>query len=580
MLAALVYGAACDPTEVIADLAGVDTSAPLSDTALDTAPAPHDTTASVACSRDEDCAAVAGCCYTGACSSGVCVARPKLDCCSVEGPCAVSSPLHTATCEQPCAASGCVKSLRLGDARCDEVLWRLALDDEGLAALSTMDARSDDRVGWHLSPRRPFGGAPSLHAGDALCPTYHAGPLDASCAPVAPEADTDAISLSLLTPTVTLPADVPALATLWVWLEVEPAPADGASGYDGVELSAVDSGGVVRRLWSSRQTPAPSGVWTPLLIDLSPLAGLDVGLRLAFDTVDGRANDFEGFYLGALAITTVCADRRGCPEPTPCALGRLVDVAGVRDRLCVVAPNDPARACAPCDAASDCETTDPCDVARCDAGACTVARTLTAECCTPRARWPGPPSFEEPLDDSWTITSDPEDGGAWARTTVDARTGGWALRFGDPDGPRLSPEGLRASGEIWSPSLTVPADAPALSFALRLSTEWDGAPDGDNPAGVDLLEALVAVDLPAGVSLPPAVVWDSRAIGGTTDGAWIDVTVPLDAFLGQRVRIGWRFDTVDGASNGGAGAFIDDASVFRRCPAPDPPPAPRTGRPL
>ncbi len=120
---------------------------------------------------------------------------------------------------------------------------------------------------------------------------------------------------------------------------------------------------------------------------------------------------------------------------------------------------------------------------------------------------------------------------------------------------------------MWAPAIVVPQEAPRWVFWLWLATEWDLAPGGDNPAGLDRLEAHVRVDAVPGPAQVAARVWDSDAIGGTTGGAWARVEVPLDAWAGRPVRLGWRFTTGDAENNAFEGAFIDDASVFRSCPA-------------
>jgi len=524
-----------------------------------------DVGAPVACTGDGDCAHVQGCCYTGACVSGTCIARALVDCCSVAGPCAVSSPLHAATCADTCVAGGCERTLRLPEEDCETTtLWSLDLDDP-LSQATVSDLTPDDRVTWHPTTARGLNGGPSVHAGDVVCPTYYSGPLNAACEPVDPSADADAVRLNLDTTSVTLPADRPAVAELWLWLDLEPSSGRPASAvYDGVEIGIVDEGGAIWPRWSSRQTPPPPRTWTPVVVDLTELAGHTVHLRVAFDTVDGRDNHHEGVYLGALRVITPCAADRACPTATACAVGTPTMISPSADALCVTHAPSPGQACTACDDAESCPVDDACDVASCDAGRCSVTRTLTAECCDPAHAFPAPASFEADLGATWAIEG--EDAGLWHRSNRRARSGVASLRFGVPGTAETAPPGESASGEVWTPTLTVPPDAPRWSFWVWLSTEFDAAPDASNPAGLDLLEALVSVDTGTDVPLPPAVVWDSRAIGGTSAGEWLPATVDLSAFAGRAIRLGWRFTTGDAEANDREGAFIDDAAAYRQCP--------------
>jgi len=510
----------------------------------------------VTCETDVDCAPYAGCCVDPRCRDGVCLPNYVPACCTLEGPCAAMSLFHAGTCEETCVAGGCRETWSPPPGSCAEVLSALSLDAAGLATATIMDNDLDDRVTWVPDASRPFAGRPSLRAGDVACPTYYDGPLGADCRPLDPSVDAGAVRLALIGQRVLLPADRPAVAEVWVWLDLGPGHVDGLV----VEVQPESMASVVA--WDSRVVRPPVGTWVPLLVDLAPYAGRGVRVALIFDTLDGRDNDHPGVHVGAITIRTLCEGDRACPSPTPCALGREVPMLPLDDRACVVAPPDPGPTCTPCVTEATCPIFDTCDVATCEGGACRVRHEVDAACCTPDARWPGDGSFESALEPEWQ--ADP----GWAVSQIRSLEGEGALHFGTPDGAALAPAGERAAGTIWSPAFELPRDAPVLSFGLFLATEWDGAPSRANPAGLVLRWGVVRAHpaFPAPADPAAAVVWRSTSIGGTTEGRWTRVRVGLDGWAGRRVRLGLSFDTGDEHDNDHEGVYVDDARVFRACP--------------
>lgn len=540
----------------------------------------------LACSTDEDCDSLDDCCYEGWCLNRTCQVRYKEACCTYVGACATQSTLQQATCVETCVPGGCHARLKLPEQDCGRTLWAWT-GQAAAVPFDVLDGAPEDTVTWHPSVRhvlaRPGGrGAPvsmhqvSMYAGDTRCPTYHTGPLDAACVPLNP-ASAAPVSLRLVTPQLALPWAVPAVAEVWLWASLEALPDDGSPAYDGVELRLRREDGAELALWSSRDNPLPDARWAPVLVDLSPYAGQLASLVVSFDTRDGLDNDHEGVYLGSLVVRAACASERTCPAPTPCTGGAMTPIGGLDDALCVPTPASPETACVTCLRRADCPDSPPgrpqdaCDQARCQGGRCVWEHALTASCCTPQDAWPGPPSFEAPLD-GWALSPSPTAGAAsaWSRSTLLAHEGAWALRFGalTPEGQPaqglLAPADEPASGEAWAPPTVVPREVPALVFWVWLSTEWDAAPGGVNPLGIDLLRVAVRR---VGADLPPAVIWDSMALGGTTQGGWVRVEVALDAFAGLPVQVGFLFDTGDAMANDG-GVFVDDPALVRRCPAP------------
>lgn len=510
----------------------------------------------VTCETDEECAEFAGCCLEPECRDGVCMPSYVVGCCTVVAPCLASADLLRGYCEAPCERRGCIESLRLDDRGCDGTLYDLALTAEGMRAL-VVDDPAADRVAWHLSSLRPFAGAPSLRAGDVLCPSYHTGALDNRCGA---SGEAGPVELGFDTPLVALPADVPALVELWVYADLPTS--DGlTTPLDGLEIQIVPEGGAAFPVWSTRWAPIPSGAWTPVLVDAARWAGLSVRVRAVFDTLDGRDNDHEGVALGRVRVRTACADDRIAPDRSVCEVAYPTEPYRLDEVLTVFGPPDPGRACSVCDTARDCPTRDACDVATCESSGCVVRRELTAGCCTGDPRFQAAGDFEGPLDAGWTAT------GSWAPSSLRSHSGEGALHFGRPDGSGLAEPGQRAAGEVLGPPLTVHDEYPRWSFWLWLGTEWDAAPSSDNPLGVDLLEAVVWPETIPPLALTPLIVWSSREIGGTTRGEWLHIVLDLSPWRGRTVRLGWRFDTGDADANEAEGVWIDEAEVFRDCTA-------------
>lgn len=524
----------------------------------------------IECQVDKDCQEFAQCCLDVACLQGRCMPRYVPDCCTVEGPCAVDVPHHTGTCEATCVAGGCGHQLSLRNEGCGEVLWELGDGD-----ISRIDDQPD-RIAWHRSRLRPFDGQKTLRAGDILCPTYHGGTLDEDCQPIG---EGGAVRTAFDTPTITLPATAPALVEMIVYADLgrtDDSGGQGGLGVDRLEVIALPDGLAATVLWSSSPAPGTGEplvqrAWTPVLVDLSRFAGRSLRLRFAFDTGDGRDNHHEGVSIGRLRVFTPCETDRLATGDGGCQVATATRVHPLSDSLPVTSPplgplELHAWPCQACVGASSCTRSDACEVASCEVGRCAFEEVVTFACCTPEPRSGGDGSFETPQgwEEGWEL------GGLWDARTLDASAGARSLHFGLEDGSGLAGDGAQASGTALGPVVTVHERDPVWRFALKLSTEWDAAPSSENPRGIDLLEAIVVLENDPRVPPEPFVVWDSRAVLGTTSGAWVVIEVPLERFAGRSVRLGWRFDTVDAEVNAPGGVFIDESAVVRDCPPCDP----------
>ncbi len=155
----------------------------------------------------------------------------------------------------------------------------------------------------------------------------------------------------------------------------------------------------------------------------------------------------------------------------------------------------------------------------------------------------------------------------WHLSSWRAHSGETSLRFGRDDVPVIALDGASVAGTIWTPLIELQKEAVFIGFHTWISTEWDAWPSSVNPSGVDLLQLLVVSETSL---LPTYIAWDSMALGGSTLDSWQEVQVDLSAFANQSIRIGFRFDTVDGNANADEGVYVDDVIMHRACPTDTP----------
>jgi len=464
-----------------------------------------------------------------------------------------------------------------------EIVWSASFSEANLGALgfTFVDYQPNDSVGWQVDQARWRSPPSSLYLGDPTCRTYDTGALDADCQPLGGAAP---VRAALYTPLFTLPADgAGQVAVLWVWADVEPLTGPGATPSaepDTLRVFVEDatSGGLS---WERASTldvgKSTAGRWAPLVVDLSPWRGGAVRLRLEFDTLDGLANHHEGVYLDDLAVWDRCAagcctDDAQCAAvggDDPCTVGRCVGASGDTPGVCVTAPLLPEGACVPCAPGDACDDGDACTTDACSPDGICEHATF---CCLERV---GPAfSFDDGLQ-GWFVEDDaaaaPPAGGApmasWHAVPGDSPAGGQVAWLGRLDTATYD-TGARVRVGLRSQPLSLPpldgGHELVVRFWVKLETEWDLAPSYFNPGGLDRL-SLAVVAAP-GAGEPPVEIWSSDALGGTTQGAWVPVTVPLPAWTPQGVALRWLFDTGDAANNAYAGPALDEVEVVARCP--------------
>ena len=139
----------------------------------------------------------------------------------------------------------------------------------------------------------------------------------------------------------------------------------------------------------------------------------------------------------------------------------------------------------------------------------------------------------------------------WSVVKGRAASGTHSLYFGDPEALTYAVDD-RAWGRVTSTAFAVPAGvAPELSFLLWLDTEE--TPEYD----VLRVQAIA----PGRVE----TLWTSDAIGGTTRGEFLPVSLLLEGFAGETIQVALEFDSVDDIINGYEGAYVDDFRLTIGC---------------
>ena len=230
--------------------------------------------------------------------------------------------------------------------------------------------------------------------------------------------------------------------------------------------------------------------------------------------------------------------------------------AGSPGSICSEAPIDSN--CQACGTSADCEDDNPCTSNTCtDEGICAIE----VFCCYAATLYET--SFEQGLV-GWSISDNNEsDNVAWQTTDMEASDGILSAWFGDPATSTYD-TGTTVKGGMVSPFISLPTDFAdggklAVSFDVRLDTEWDGL-FYLNPLGLDRL----SVEL-LGLGAPKEI-WSSDDLGGTTNGTWISQSIDLTPWAGKEVQIRVVFDSADGNGNAHGGPMVDNLKVGRVCP--------------
>lgn len=545
-------------------------------------------------------------CYEGRCNSlGECLATPITGCCSVDSDC--STLLPSDACEvfrclqsscTPVTRPGCCSSTEACDdnvacttdlclngpggqcshcpvgCECPDSSPLLSVAFDGQTLLSDGFGINDqqfDDVSWRLSSRRSVSPPTAVWLGHSQCPTYFSGTLGVDCQPSADgTTDSGPVTVELVGPAVALPESASGyVASFWIWSDVEVLGSGGADEKDVLTVMVHDL--LTDTTWPVTSSLAvgksTGGAWQQMAIDLSAWRGSTISLRFLFDTLDSQDNHHEGVYLDDVQITPRCASGccdvdADCPQDTgqdACLLSRCVALADGSGGTCLEVPNLPGMPCVACASDAACVDDNPCTEDTCGPnGVC----EHVSFCCLEVSTYST--GFEEGLA-AWYVSDDqPQDTVTWRTSEVSASEGSWAAWLGDPlTGTYATGGPVKATLQSTQLELTESTEdggEAAVRFALQLSTEWDGFPY-DNPSGIDRLSLQLVI---AGQDL--VEIWSSDEVSGSTNGAWVEISVSLAPWGGQSAQLRFTFDSVDADRNDYAGPRIDDLRVGQVCP--------------
>ena len=213
-----------------------------------------------------------------------------------------------------------------------------------------------------------------------------------------------------------------------------------------------------------------------------------------------------------------------------------------------------------CTSHADCEDADACTMNTCVDGQCAAEGTGGAGCCGTIVHLS---NYDDATLQGWTV-SDILGPLTWQPfgytdpvTTVPRFTSQpFALYFGDPSqNPPSFNANAQVGATITSPVIQLPPTGTAtLRFQLFMDTETATTYD----------QLIVEVQQPdSGVVWE---VWNKEMLGGTLPNfALQQQQAVLDQWVGQKIKLRFRFDSVDPSANLGEGVYIDDVMVDTSC---------------
>lgn len=554
------------------------------------------------CLTDEDCGdAGDGCCTIATCNAqNTCTVVELDNCCGDSGDCDDGSAVTTDVCSAACVDNGCLNVPPACEE--DKVFLNKGFGDGTLQLLKVSDSQTGDDVGIAPVKGDSVNDHYALYFGDPACQTYYNGPM-AGCVPTDPFAsESTQISLELETLPLVLDDDAGAYLGFWLKMAAEPqfeVEIDGVPMFFDSDYLVVriDDGTGVQEIWRSTNANAlgpdnsTGGTWSYQVANLSSWAGKSVALTFAFKTdATGNWNNnpagekWFGALLDDIKVRTTCEEAAcdaadpSCPDDfNSCTANNCTLYGSGSGGVCGFQTATPGESCQSCFQAGDCGS-DPCFAYACVQGQCQIDQL--PECCEASSTFPvetlggevAYEGFEDGNINDWTVDDPyPTDNVTWTTTAVLPYGGTWSLYFGDESTQSyLSDPPNPALATAWTPWFDVDEDdfrTPVASFWLWMSTEYDGAvalPEPDE--AFDVLEIYAQASQEGDEEL----VWSSaQTIGNSTKGEWAQIGVDLGEFKGGTIRLGFRFDSGDGAGqaieNDHGGVRIDDLTVSSVC---------------
>jgi hypothetical protein len=581
------------------------------------------------CLDDAGCAALSdGCCQTATCepSTHACTTKVLQECCKFDDPeylyqCNDADDTTTDKCVAGCTAGGCQYLPSCGVNGINKVFAQKDFDDGTLQLLKLTDTDPTDQVTWLQSDYTGVSTPWSLHLGHATCPNpetgagYYTGSLNADCTPKDPfmQEPAKGLDIRLELQEIGLDQTTSAFLGFWLRMSAEEAFVDASLGvldFDFLEVRVTPSGGTAKTVWRSTANYAlgvkntTEGKWTYQVVDLNEFKGQSVKLSFRFSADTGfnwgqpgagsqyqPGKPFEGVYLDDIIVRASCLSE-ACDAQTPCA----EDYDGCTSAACSAYPTGgavcarqaatPGQSCLACVKASDCGT-DACFDYACHTDfTCEVKQK--EECCLPYAAFPsktspGQVAYESFTSEtslaSWTQDDPyPLDAVRWQLDQSKGQdAGASSLYFGNLATGNYDAGANPAVSTIWTKEIALDAtdQAPVLSFWLWLSTEYDGT---GGPGANETYDTLSVWVLPKYASAPETA-WNSNCLKyagnpatckepsflNSTGGAWKQAGVDLSKWAGQKVQIGFRFDSGTGFANDNGGAWVDELAVAYYC---------------
>ena len=275
-----------------------------------------------------------------------------------------------------CAAP-CLCSCDVGRARYD---W--GFDTGTLEGFEVVDRDARDAITWHAVEENAYTGF-ALYLGDPRCGWYFNGDqVDETCqTPYPTELDFDpfdpdashasAVTVGLVSPIVPLPSASAYALGFWIAGESEPTfpglPDEQQPDMLVVSVEDSNTGDqevVFRTASHDNRIPLPTFV----AADITHFSGRPIRLHFDFDTRDGVANRFPGWWLDAISIRPTCGDLMceqdaDCRDSDGCTVDDCTPFENADGGIC--ARNVVPSGCVPCLVDDDCEPPDPCTVGAC-----------------------------------------------------------------------------------------------------------------------------------------------------------------------------------------------------------------------